>query len=67
VGEAAVADKTVTLIKDTQRNLPLRPKTHRRIRLYGITGQADFTGTDPSGYLTRPSRTRRRRCPSIPP
>ncbi len=49
---AAIADKTVTLIKDTQRNLPLRPETHRRIRLYGITGQSDFTGTDPSGYLT---------------
>src|SRR5207249_11109783 len=48
---AAVADKTVTLIKDTQRTLPLRPETHRRIRLYGLTGQGDFTGTDPSGYL----------------
>jgi beta-N-acetylhexosaminidase len=48
---ATVADKTVTLVKDTQGNLPLRPETHRRIRLYGITGQADFTGTDPSGYL----------------
>ena len=48
---AAVADKTVTLVKDTQRTLPLRPETHRRIRLYGITGQADFTRTDPTGYL----------------
>ncbi|CAA9590373.1 MAG: GH3 [uncultured Thermomicrobiales bacterium] len=48
---AEIADKTVTLVKDTQQNLPLRPETHRRIRLYGITGQADFTGTDPSGYL----------------
>ena len=48
---AAVADKTVTLVKDTQGNLPLRPETHRRIRLYGITGQSDFTGTDPTGYL----------------
>jgi beta-N-acetylhexosaminidase len=48
---AAIADKTVTLVKDTAGNLPLRPATHRRIRLYGITGQADFTGTDPSGYL----------------
>lgn len=47
----AIADKTVTLVKDTQRNLPLRPETHRRIRLYGITGASDFTGTDPSGYL----------------
>jgi len=48
---ASIADKTVTLIKDAQHNLPLRPETHRRIRLYGITGQSDFTGTDPSGYL----------------
>jgi len=48
---ASIADKTVTLVKDTEGNLPLRPETHRRIRLYGITGQADFTGTDPSGYL----------------
>jgi beta-N-acetylhexosaminidase len=48
---AAIADKTVTLVKDTAHTLPLRPETHRRIRLYGITGQADFTGTDPSGYL----------------
>ena len=48
---ASVADKTVTLIKDTQGNLPLRPETHRRIRLYGITGAADFTRTDPTGYL----------------
>jgi beta-N-acetylhexosaminidase len=48
---AAIADKTVTLVKDTAHTLPLRPETHRRIRLYGITGQSDFTGTDPSGYL----------------
>ncbi|RFA08132.1 glycosyl hydrolase [Subtercola boreus] len=48
---AAVADKTVTLVKDTQNNLPLDPKTHRRIRLYGVSGEADFTGTDPNGYL----------------
>jgi beta-N-acetylhexosaminidase len=48
---ADIADKTVTLVKDTQNNLPLRPETHKRIRLYGISGQADFTGVDPSGYL----------------
>ncbi|TFD94790.1 glycosyl hydrolase [Cryobacterium lactosi] len=48
---AAIADKTVTLIKDTQGNLPLRPETHRRIRLYGVSGAADFTGTDPNSYL----------------
>jgi beta-N-acetylhexosaminidase len=48
---AAIADKTVTLVKDTQGNLPLRPATHRRIRLYGVSGAADFTGTDPNSYL----------------
>ncbi|HZO26669.1 MAG TPA: hypothetical protein VFH48_11850 [Chloroflexota bacterium] len=48
---AAVADKTVTLVKDTQKQLPLRPETHRRIRLYGISGQSDFTGADPTGFL----------------
>ncbi|MFN8525270.1 MAG: glycoside hydrolase family 3 N-terminal domain-containing protein [Chloroflexota bacterium] len=48
---ASIADRTVTLVKDTARNLPLRPETHRRIRLYGITGQSDFTGTAAGGYL----------------
>lgn len=48
---AAIADKTVTLVKDTQNNLPLRPAEHRRIRLYGVSGAADFTGTDPNSYL----------------
>jgi beta-N-acetylhexosaminidase len=47
----AIADKTVTLVKDTQGNLPLRPATHRRVRLYGVSGAADFTGTDPDSYL----------------
>jgi len=48
---AAIADKTVTLVKDTQGNLPLSPQAHRRIRLYGVSGAADFTGTDPNSYL----------------
>ncbi|CAH0205025.1 Beta-N-acetylglucosaminidase/beta-glucosidase [Microbacterium sp. Bi121] len=48
---AEVADRTITLVKDTQSALPLSPSTHPRIRLYGVTGQSDFTGTDPSGYL----------------
>lgn len=48
---AEIADKTVTLVKDTQGNLPLRPETHTRIRLYGVSGDADFTGVDPNGYL----------------
>ncbi|MET3903150.1 gluconokinase, GntK/IdnK-type [Paenarthrobacter sp. 4246] len=48
---ADVADKTVTLVKDTARNLPITPQTHPRIRLYGISGGADFTRADPLAYL----------------
>ena len=40
---AEIADKTVTLVKDTAQNLPITPQTHKRIRLYGISGGADFT------------------------
>ncbi len=39
------------MIKDTQRNLPITPDTHPRIRLYGVSGGSDFTRTDPLGYL----------------
>lgn len=46
-----IANKTVTLVKDTANNLPITPKTHPRIRLYGISGDPDFTGSDPSAYL----------------
>nr|WP_256939357.1 glycoside hydrolase family 3 N-terminal domain-containing protein [Arthrobacter sp. BF1] len=48
---AEVANKTVTLIKDTQNNLPMTPATHKKIRLYGISGGSDFTMADPLGYL----------------
>ncbi|WP_406632506.1 gluconokinase, GntK/IdnK-type [Pseudarthrobacter quantipunctorum] len=48
---AEIADKTVTLVKDTARNLPITPETHKRIRLYGISGGADFTRADPLAYL----------------
>ncbi|MCO4256014.1 gluconokinase, GntK/IdnK-type [Pseudarthrobacter cellobiosi] len=48
---AEIADKTVTLVKDTAHNLPIRPETHKRIRLYGISGGSDFTMADPLGYL----------------
>jgi len=48
---AAIADKTVTLIKDAPGVLPLDPAVHRRIRLYGVSGDADFTRTDPTAYL----------------
>ncbi|MFW0772027.1 gluconokinase, GntK/IdnK-type [Paenarthrobacter nitroguajacolicus] len=46
-----IADKTVTLVKDTARNLPITPDTHKRIRLYGVSGGADFTRADPLAYL----------------
>lgn len=48
---AEIADKTVTLVKDTAANLPVTPATHPRIRLYGVSGSADFTGADPRAYL----------------
>ncbi|MGX5717985.1 gluconokinase, GntK/IdnK-type [Arthrobacter sp. MAHUQ-56] len=48
---ADIADKTVTLVKDTAGNLPITPSTHPRIRLYGISGGADFTRADPVAYL----------------
>jgi beta-N-acetylhexosaminidase len=37
------ADRTITLVKDTQGNLPLTPETHRRIRLFW-QGQTDLGG-----------------------
>ncbi|RZS94456.1 glycoside hydrolase family 3 protein [Cuneatibacter caecimuris] len=30
------ADQCITLVKDTQKNLPIRPDTHKRIRLFYI-------------------------------
>ncbi|MHC6594455.1 gluconokinase, GntK/IdnK-type [Arthrobacter sp. C152] len=48
---AEIADKTVTLVKDTAGNLPITPETHPRVRLYGISGGADFTRADPLAYL----------------
>ncbi|MCP9000946.1 gluconokinase, GntK/IdnK-type [Pseudarthrobacter sp. RMG13] len=48
---AEIADKTVALVKDTAHNLPIRPETHQRIRLYGISGGPDFTMADPLAYL----------------
>jgi beta-N-acetylhexosaminidase len=48
---AGIADKTVTLVKDTAHNLPVTPETHKRIRLYGISGGSDFTRADPLAYL----------------
>lgn len=33
------ADKGITLLKDTQNNLPISPETHKRIRLYYLEGE----------------------------
>lgn len=46
------ADKTITLVKDTQHNLPLTPERHRRIRLFW-QGQSD------TGGIYNPSDTAR--------
>jgi len=36
---AEAADKGITLVKNTFNQLPIRPDTHRRIRLYYLTGE----------------------------
>lgn len=36
---AEAADKGITLVKNTLDQLPLRPDTHRRIRLYYLSGE----------------------------
>ncbi len=36
---ADAADKGITLVKNTLDQLPIRPETHRRIRLYHLTGE----------------------------
>lgn len=36
---AAAADKGITLVKNTLAQLPIRPETHKRIRLYYLQGE----------------------------
>mgnify|MGYP001144204567 CR=1 FL=1 len=36
---AEAADKGITLVKNTLNQLPIRPETHKRIRLYHLTGE----------------------------
>ncbi len=36
---AEAADKGITLVKNTFNQLPIRPETHRRIRLYYLQGE----------------------------
>jgi beta-N-acetylhexosaminidase len=47
---AEAADKGITLVKNTFNQLPIRPETHRRIRLYYLQGE---TG----GIMAAGSRT----------
>lgn len=37
---ADAADKGITLVKNTLGQLPIRPQTHRRIRLYYLSGES---------------------------
>jgi beta-N-acetylhexosaminidase len=36
---AEAADKAITLVKNTYNQLPIRPETHKRIRLYFLQGE----------------------------
>jgi beta-N-acetylhexosaminidase len=36
---AEAADKSITLVKNTYHQLPIRPETHKRIRLYYLQGE----------------------------
>jgi beta-N-acetylhexosaminidase len=40
------ADLGISLIKDTWNQLPIRPSTHRRIRLHTLFGDGGFGGTE---------------------
>lgn len=44
---AEAADKGITLVKNTLKQLPIRPETHRRIRLYYLQGEVG--GIIPAG------------------
>jgi beta-N-acetylhexosaminidase len=44
---ADAADKGITLVKNTYNQLPIRPETHRRIRLYYLQGEVG--GIMPAG------------------
>lgn len=37
--QADAADKGITLVKNTYKQLPIRPETHQRIRLYYLKGE----------------------------
>ena len=44
---ARIANRTITLLKDTAGTLPLDPVRHRRLRLYCLESAPDFTGITP--------------------
>ncbi|MCW2810902.1 MAG: carbohydrate kinase, thermoresistant glucokinase family [Friedmanniella sp.] len=44
---AAIADRTIALLKDTAATLPLDPVRHHRLRLYCLSSAPDFTGVVP--------------------
>ncbi len=48
---AEAADKSITLVKNTFNQLPIRPETHRRIRLYYLQGEV-------GGIMAASSNTR---------
>jgi beta-N-acetylhexosaminidase len=43
---AEAADLGISLIKNTWNQLPLKPSTHKRIRLHTLFGDGGFTGVD---------------------
>lgn len=43
---AKAADLGISLIKDTWNQLPIKPSTHKRIRLHTLFGDGGFAGTD---------------------
>jgi beta-N-acetylhexosaminidase len=49
---ADAADKGITLVKNTLDQLPIRPETHRRIRLYYLSGEQGGIYEAGSGTLT---------------
>jgi len=46
-----VADRTITLVKQTRMDLPIRPETHRRIMLYALGDDVTFFGMKQDGVI----------------
>ncbi|MGT2932953.1 glycoside hydrolase family 3 protein [Streptococcus catagoni] len=41
IWQKEAAQRSMTLLKDSQENLPISPRTHKRIRLYYLEGEKD--------------------------